>query len=99
VDCGLFQEREYRSRNWEPFIVPPSDIDAVLLTHAHIDHCGLTPKLVREGFRGRIYGTAATCDIAEVMLLDSAKLQEEDAEFKRRRHEREGRRGPYLCYL
>ncbi|MDY6892273.1 MAG: MBL fold metallo-hydrolase, partial [Chloroflexota bacterium] len=82
-------------RNWEPFVVPPSDIDAVLLTHAHVDHCGLIPKLVREGFRGRIYGTAATCDIAEIMLLDSAKLQEEDAEFKKRRHEREGRRGPY----
>jgi len=95
VDCGLYQEREFRSRNWEPFAVPPSTIDVVLLTHAHIDHCGLIPKLVREGFRGRIYGTAATCDIAEIMLLDSAKLQEEDAKFKRRRHEREGRRGPY----
>ena len=95
VDCGLYQEREFRSRNWDPFAVPPSEIDAVLLTHAHIDHCGLIPKLVREGFRRRIYGTTATCDIVEIMLLDSAKLQEEDAEFKRRRHEREGRRGPY----
>ncbi len=95
VDCGLFQEREFRNRNWEPFIVSPSDIDDVLLTHAHIDHCGLIPKLVREGFRSRIYGTAATCDITEVMLLDAAKLQEEDAELKRRRHEREGRRGSY----
>ena len=95
VDCGLYQEREFSSRNWEPFVVSPGDIDAVLLTHAHLDHCGLIPKLVREGFRSRIYGTAATCDIAEIMLLDSAKLQEEDAEFKRRRHEREGRRGHY----
>lgn len=95
IDCGLFQEREFRSRNWDRFAVPPRTIDAVLLTHAHLDHCGLIPKLVGEGFSGRIYATAATCDIAEIMLLDAAKLQEEDAEFKRRRHEREGRRGPY----
>jgi len=95
VDCGLYQERELRSRNWEPFVISPGNIAALLLTHAHVDHCGLIPKLVREGFQGKIYGTAATCDIAEIMLLDSAKLQEEDAEFKRRRHEREGRKGRY----
>lgn len=95
VDCGLYQEREFRSRNWEPFVVPPESIDAILLTHAHLDHCGLIPKLVREGFRGKIYGTTATCDIAEIILLDSAKLQEEDAEFKRRRHAKESRRGPH----
>ena len=95
VDCGLYQEREYRSRNWDPFPTPPHTIDAVLLTHAHIDHCGLLPKLVRDGFRGKIYCTAATSDIAEIMLLDAAKLQEEDAAFKTRRHEREGRKGPF----
>ncbi len=95
VDCGLYQEREFRSRNWEPFLIPPHTIDVVLLTHAHLDHCGLLPKLVREGFEGKIYCTAATSDIAEIMLLDSAKLQEEDAKFKRKRHEREGRRGPF----
>jgi metallo-beta-lactamase family protein len=67
----------------------------VLLTHAHLDHCGLLPKLVREGFSGTIYCTAATADIAKIILLDSAKLQEEDAEFKRRRHERQGRTGPH----
>jgi len=95
VDCGLYQEREFRYRNWEPFLVPPRTLDAVLLTHAHLDHCGLLPKLTREGFRGKIYGTAATAEIAQIMLLDSARLQREDAEFKKKRHRREGRRGPY----
>ena len=95
VDCGLYQEREFRSRNWEPFPIPPSTLDAVLLTHAHVDHCGLIPKLVGDGFRGRIYCTEATSEIAQIILLDSAQLQEEDAEFKRRRHERENRRGPF----
>ena len=95
VDCGLYQERELRSRNWEKFPVAPDSIDAVLLTHAHLDHCGLLPKFVREGFKGKIYCTAATAEIARIILLDAAHLQEEDAEFKRRRHEREGRKGPY----
>ncbi len=95
IDCGLYQERELKYRNWEPFSFPPSSLDAVLLTHAHIDHCGLIPKLVREGFRGRIYCTTATSEIAQIVLLDSAHLQEEDAEFKRRRHEREKRKGPF----
>jgi len=95
VDCGLFQEREFRKRNWAPFLFPPDTIDAALLTHAHIDHSGLLPKLVRDGFKGKVYCTAATTDICEIMLLDSAKLQEEDAEFKRKRHEREGRKGPF----
>jgi len=95
VDCGLFQEREFRPRNWEPFTVPPRSIDAVLLTHAHLDHCGLLPKLVREGFQGNIHSTRATSDITRIMLLDAARLQEEDAEFKKKRHRREGRRGPY----
>lgn len=65
------------------------------MTHAHLDHCGLLPKLVREGFRGRIYCTAATSEITQIILLDSAQIQEEDAEFKRKRHEREQRRGPF----
>ena len=94
VDCGLYQERDFTGRNWEAFPVPPDTIDAVLLTHAHLDHCGLLPKLVREGFHGKIYCTPATADIARIILLDSAHLQEEDAEFKRKRHEREGRKGP-----
>jgi metallo-beta-lactamase family protein len=95
VDCGIYQERQFKERNWEPFEVPPNSIDAVLLTHAHLDHCGLLPKLVKEGFKGKIYCTEATSEIARIILLDSAKLQQEDAEFKRKRHEQEGRKGPY----
>ena len=93
IDCGLYQERQFRERNWEAFSVPPASIDAVLLTHAHLDHCGLLPRLVKEGFKGKIYCTAASSEIARIILLDSAKLQQEDAEFKRKRHEREGRKG------
>ena len=95
VDCGMYQERELRGRNWQPFPVPADSLEAVLLTHAHLDHCGLLPKLVKEGFRGRIYCTAATAEIARIVLLDSARIQEEDAANKRRRHEREGREGKY----
>jgi len=95
VDCGLYQERNYRERNWAPFAARPESIDAVLLTHAHLDHCGLLPKLVREGFNGPIYCTPATGEITRIVLLDSARIQEEDAQSKRRRHEREGRKGPY----
>ncbi len=95
VDCGLYQERHFRTRNWDPFPVPPGNIDTVLLTHAHLDHCGLLPKLVKEGFKGKIYCTAATADIARIILLDSAKIQGEDARFKRKRHQKQGRTGPY----
>ncbi len=95
VDCGLYQERQFRERNWEAFPIEPASINAVLLTHAHLDHCGLLPKLVREGFAGRIYCTAATAEIAKIILLDSAKIQEEDAKHKRKRHKRQGRVGPY----
>jgi metallo-beta-lactamase family protein len=95
VDCGLYQERELLGRNWSPFFFPPGSLDAALLTHAHLDHCGLLPKLVREGFNQTIYCTGATSEITQIMLLDSGKIQEEDADFKRRRHQRENRRGPY----
>jgi len=91
IDCGLYQERQFRERNWEPFTCPPESLDAVLLTHAHLDHCGLLPKLAKEGFKGKIYCTDATAEIAQIILLDSAHLQEEDAEYKRKRHKREGR--------
>lgn len=95
MDCGLYQERSHLDRNWQPFIISPSELEAVILSHAHVDHCGLLPKLAREGFKGPIYCTPATADIARIMLLDSAHIQEEDAAFKKRRHEREGRKGPY----
>lgn len=95
VDCGLYQEREFQSRNWDPFVVPPSEIDAVFLTHAHLDHCGLLPKLVKEGYSGPIYCTEATADIAKIIIMDAAKLQEEDAAYKQKRHKKEGREGPF----
>ena len=82
VDCGLFQGlKELRLKNWEPLEVNPADIDAVVLTHAHLDHCGYLPKLVRDGFRGRIHSTANTAKLADVILRDSARIQVEDAEY------------------
>lgn len=85
VDCGLFQgPRELRELNWTRFPVDPRSIDAVVLTHAHLDHCGYLPRLVREGFKGAIFATPATIDVARLVLLDSAHLQEKDAEFANR---------------
>ncbi len=95
VDCGLYQERKLLHRNWEPFQFSPEELNAVLLTHAHLDHCGLLPKLVKDGFRGKVICTPATADITRIILLDSAKIQEEDAAYKKKRHIREGRKGPY----
>jgi metallo-beta-lactamase family protein len=86
VDCGIHQERQYRNRDFEPFPVPPDSIDAVLLTHAHLDHCGYLPKLVREGFSGPVFCTPASADIGRIVMLDSGHLQEEDARYKRKRH-------------
>lgn len=85
VDCGLFQgQRELRELNWQPLPVDPRSIDMVVVTHAHLDHCGYLPRLVREGFQGPIYATAATIDVGRLVLLDSAHLQEKDAEFANR---------------
>jgi metallo-beta-lactamase family protein len=85
VDCGLFQGlKALRLKNWEPLSREAASIDAVVLTHAHLDHSGYLPRLVREGFRGPIYCSAATADLAELLLLDSAKIQESDAEFANR---------------
>jgi metallo-beta-lactamase family protein len=91
VDCGLYQERQFADRNWDAFPKPANSIDALLLTHAHLDHCGLIPKLVKEGFKGRIYCTSATAEIAKIILLDAGKLQEEDASYKKKRHMKEGK--------
>ncbi|MBU4374455.1 MAG: MBL fold metallo-hydrolase, partial [Euryarchaeota archaeon] len=95
IDCGLYQERDLKGRNWDQFPLPPESIDGVLLTHAHLDHCGRLPKIVKEGFNGKIYCTAATADIAQIILLDSAKIQEEDANNKKFRHEKEGKKAKY----
>lgn len=95
VDCGMYQERKLKSRNWDPFPAEPESIDAIVLTHAHLDHCGLVPKLVKAGFKGKVYCTKATADIVEIVLLDSAKIQTEDVAYKKKRHKREGRKGPY----
>lgn len=82
IDCGLFQgPKEFRMKNWDDFPMDPKTIDAVILTHAHIDHSGYLPKLVREGFSGPVYCSQATADLLEIMLMDSAHLQEEDARF------------------
>lgn len=93
LDCGLFQGyKVLRERNWAPLGVPPHEIDAVVLSHAHLDHSGWLPGLVRAGFRGPIYTSPATQAVAEVLLLDSAHLQEEDARRANRhgysRHEK-----------
>jgi metallo-beta-lactamase family protein len=95
IDCGLYQERALLGRNWEPFPVPPGSIDAVILTHAHVDHCGFLPKLVHDGFKGKVYCTEASFEIAKIVLLDSAHLQMEDAEFKKRRHQKENRKAKH----
>lgn len=85
IDCGLFQGlKNLRELNWQDLPVKASSIDAVVLTHAHLDHSGYLPKLVRDGFRGRIYATAATCDVARLILKDSGFLNERDADFANR---------------
>ncbi|MBL8797160.1 MAG: MBL fold metallo-hydrolase [Planctomycetia bacterium] len=93
LDCGMFQghRSEARERN-SRFPFATKDIDAVVLSHAHIDHCGNLPNLVRQGFSGPIHCTPATADLAEVMLTDSARIQEEDAEYLNRKQHRGGRR-------
>ncbi len=86
VDCGLFQGRKkLRLQNWEPLPVPPESIDAVVLTHAHIDHSGYLPRLWSHGFRGPVYCTEGTRKLAEIVLPDCGYLQEEEAEFANRK--------------
>ncbi|TGK38750.1 MBL fold metallo-hydrolase RNA specificity domain-containing protein [Leptospira andrefontaineae] len=82
IDCGLFQgEKKLRLLNWDSDQFFPTEIDHILLTHGHLDHCGYLPRAVKKGFRGKIFGTKPTLDVANIVLKDSAKLQEEDAEL------------------
>lgn len=86
VDCGMFQGlKSLRERNWEPFPVPARTIDVVVLTHAHLDHCGLLPRLVAQGFNGRVFCTGGTQELARIVMEDAGRLQEEDAERANRK--------------
>lgn len=86
IDCGLFQGlKNLRELNWRRLVVEPDTIDAVVLSHAHLDHCGYLPRLMLDGFTGNIYASKATRDVAELILLDSAWLQEKDAEYANRK--------------
>src|ERR1043166_1413657 len=85
VDCGLFQGvRELRERNWQDPPFDPREIDAVIITHAHIDHTGWLPRLVKLGFSGEITTSRATADLMKILLPDSARLQEEEADYRNR---------------
>ena len=92
VDCGLFQGgKQMESRNWEDWAFDPEEIDALFLTHAHIDHSGRIPKLVRDGFAGQIITSHPTAELCQIMLLDSAHVQEMDAEWQNRKNKRQGK--------
>lgn len=85
VDCGIFQgSRELKDRNWQPFYFEPTELDAVVVTHAHMDHIGMIPKLVKQGYKGPIYCTRATLGLSKISLPDSGRLQEEEARFANR---------------
>ncbi|TBW28689.1 MBL fold metallo-hydrolase RNA specificity domain-containing protein [Gramella sp. KN1008] len=87
VDCGLFQGlKELRQTNWEDLPIPVNQLDYVLLTHGHLDHTGYLPRLIQQGFKGGILGTAPTLSIAKIILMDTAKIQEEEAEEANREH-------------
>lgn len=102
VDCGMFQwPKDVARLNYEPFLFDPKEIDFVLLTHAHIDHCGLIPKLAKYWFTGKIYATAATIDLCDILLEDSAEIQEKniEEENKRRKQAHQKPREPLFTVL
>lgn len=97
IDCGMFQEREFQPRNWHPSPIEPNSVQAAVITHAHIDHCGLLPRFVREGFRGRVISTHATSELLSIMLEDALKIQLEDIKYKEKRHRQEQRATRYAA--
>src|ERR1041384_7319075 len=83
IDCGLFQgPKDLRQRNWDAPPIDPKSVNAIVLTHAHIDHTGYLPRFVAQGFKGPIYATPATVDLAGILLPDAGHLQEEEARFR-----------------
>ena len=86
IDCGLFQERSFLKRNWQQPPIDPKRLDYLLLTHAHLDHCGLIPRLVKAGFSSPIYTTEPSVDLAKIIMIDSGRIQTEDAKYKLKRH-------------
>ncbi|PIP70832.1 MAG: MBL fold hydrolase, partial [Nitrospirae bacterium CG22_combo_CG10-13_8_21_14_all_44_11] len=98
VDCGMFQGEDSYDINRAPFLFNPSEIDYLFLTHAHIDHSGLIPRLVKDGFRGKIVTTSATADLSELMLYDSAHIQKTDSEWHTKRAVRAGKEPVFPLY-
>jgi metallo-beta-lactamase family protein len=86
IDCGMFQERKFLERNWQQSPVATDSIDFLLLTHGHLDHCGLIPRLVAQGFDRPILTVEPTVALAEIIMLDAGRIQEEDAAYKHKRH-------------
>jgi len=95
IDCGMFQERKFQSRNYEPPPVDLNSVDHLLLTHAHLDHCGLIPKMVKHGFNSPIITVDPSADLAEIIMLDSAHIQQEDAKYKLKRHRKQGKKSKF----
>ena len=92
VDCGMFQgSKSIKDFNERPFAFNPAEIDAMVLTHAHVDHSGLIPRLVKEGFKGRVHCTKSTQQLCTILLPDSAHIQESDAEYANRKGLRAGK--------
>ena len=95
IDCGMFQDRQFLRRNWEDCPVPQQSIDYLLLSHAHLDHSGLIPRLVDQGFERPIITVKPSVKLTEIIMLDAGRIQEVDVVYKKRRHEKEKRRGAY----